>query len=169
MATASSSVGHCLNCAQCPPSGISRSCLMASSLAVHSSSTTMVGGGVHGHRAHRRQRTALLRHRVRRVVGRGPVACILLVHVGLHDHERRGDRGRGVHRRAVARRRADGDGWPTQAGGAFSLLSVLPGGDGTFSVLRIFCTPCTFSVLRQNGLAFSVPPPYVGGAKLILY
>ena len=58
---------------------------MASSLAVHSSSTTMVGGG--GHRAHRRQRTALLRHRVRRDVGRGHVACILLVHVGLHDHE----------------------------------------------------------------------------------
>ena len=87
---------------------------MASSLAVHSSSATMVGGG--GHRAHRRQRTALLRHRVRRDVGRGHVACILLVHVGLHDHERRGDRGRGVHRRAVARRRADGDGWPTQAG-----------------------------------------------------
>ena len=77
--------------------------------AVHSSSTTMVGGGVgiepnFGIVCGEMQDEALL----------PAFSLSMLACTTTSGDEIEAERG--VHRRAVARRRADGDGWPTQAG-----------------------------------------------------
>ena len=40
------------------------------------------------------------------------------------------------------------------------------GGTMTFTVLRESCTLHTFTILRQNALTFTLPPPYARGAAV---
>ena len=55
--------------------------------------------------------------------------------------------------------------WPAWPGRSPTLKrqggAVGPGA-GTFTVLRKFCSRCTFTVLRQKPLTFTEPPPYDG-------